>query len=442
MRSLLYVLVLALVMRTEAHRLGVEAPPAAWPAARMAGARQVRIRAEWPRVQPTAQRWRFDWLDTQIATAQRQALQVVLVFGPTPPWAAHGVRRLTAVEAGRACPSAGALRAYVTRIAARYRGRIAAYQLWERPTPSTLLAYPAQAYALYRTAAAAVHAVQPSLRVIAAEPGDVSLGWLSGYLAVARGAERPDILLLAPVHSAPSSGEFRRRVQALRTRLLPPMDAPALWAEIPLTDTRPAECLAAMLAALQAGCDTLCLVAPRGNASHLADLLRQAARLPDALVSDPPAVPVVSDSVALDATGADPAAIRALPALPFGRFGLDTRYYPPLLVASRDEAPWVHFDLPDGFLFLNLERRPVTVTVRVYGVTQPLRTGFDFYYESPSGMRYSRWQYIEVGPETLYTYTIRLPDALCANQDGYDLRLNIGGSAEPVRLTGLIVRKD
>lgn len=153
----------------------------------------------------------------------------------------------------------------------------------------------------------------------------------------------------------------------------------------------------------------------------------------------PPAV--TADCVTLDPYAYLPDAIHPLPNLPGGRYWESYRGKRKVLCTIRDDAPWIHLDIPDGFLFFNTARVPVEVAVSVCGVTTPRKTGFTLYYGTPTGMKNTPWQWIDTDPHRVYTYTLRLDDALFAGQDGYDLRLNMGGSRESVELMELTVRK-
>lgn len=150
---------------------------------------------------------------------------------------------------------------------------------------------------------------------------------------------------------------------------------------------------------------------------------------------------VTGKTVSLDRAGADPAAIRPLRNLPGGKYQqLVIRGEITALQTVRDTAPWIYLDVPDDFLFFNIDRRPVEVAVTVRGVKRAQRTGFSLYYDGLRGMVNSRWQWIDVGPFEQFTYTFRLDDALFAGSEGYDLRIDMGGSDEAVVLLDVTVR--
>ena len=140
--------------------------------ARRAGARMVRVNADWARLEPQAGGQRDDAelkaLDDQINAAVSNRMQVVLLIVGTPCWAS------AAPDADRAdCAGPNANRDSVTRyqprdptsvvpiatfLAKRYADRLAAFQVWNEPDqrnekywagPNKISKYVAVAQALY-----------------------------------------------------------------------------------------------------------------------------------------------------------------------------------------------------------------------------------------------------------------------------------------------------
>lgn len=150
---------------------------------------------------------------------------------------------------------------------------------------------------------------------------------------------------------------------------------------------------------------------------------------------------ITTPSVSLDIAGTDPMGIHALRNLPGGRYGVLQVNGQTVLATLRDVEPWIHFDIPDGFLFFNTARVPIDVSVQVYGVKTVQKSGFNLYYEAVGGMRSTPWRWIDVGTEKVYTYTFRLTDAILAGDEGYDMRLNMGGSDDNIRVLNVTVKK-
>ncbi|MHB9022986.1 MAG: hypothetical protein ACYC7E_02265 [Armatimonadota bacterium] len=150
---------------------------------------------------------------------------------------------------------------------------------------------------------------------------------------------------------------------------------------------------------------------------------------------------VEDDSVSLVADGSNPLALCPLPNLPGGGYTREPCNAGCLLVTRMEVAPWIHFNVPDGFLFYNTARIPVEVTVRVRGVWRAKKTGFYLYYDGIKGMASTDWQWIDTGYDQVFTYTFRINDALFADSEGYDLRLDMAGSVESIRLVDVAIQK-
>lgn len=509
--------------------------------AQRAGASVVQIRAEWPRIQPDAKTWNFTTLDALVAKAKAHKLDVVLVFGPAPRWTVTYLKNPSAAQLARARPEVVAYSKYVTAVTKRYADRVKYYQPWERPSGATLLATAEDTWKLYRIASRAVHAVNPALRVVAPEPGDVQLGWIDDYLRGCKGTERPDCLLLSAVTDRATPEALARRLEMLHTRVLT-KPAPVLWGGV-IAATEQEWGWTAAAALLLQNVSTL-IIQPTaayrdicakpvflGELQSLASLSGQqylgwqrvgpamagafgsgnkqcAVILPDGVLGEDAALSFVAsakpvdgslavpaqcvtvrrlsgtsqqidvgkevrfplssrpvilsgvllsptagvppwdatqmtcDCVSLDLAGADPASIRPLRGMPGGKYQqMAFEGKAEMLITVRDTAPWIYLDVPDDYLFFNIDRQPVEVTIRVRGVRTAKKSGFSLYYDGIGGMTNSRWQWVDVGPFAEYTYTFRLDNALFAGSEGYDLRLDMGGSTESIRVLGMTVRK-
>lgn len=503
--------------------------------ARTMGMVTVRIRADWLRIQPRKGQWNFAWLDTLVADARQAGLHVILVLGPAPAWAVSYLDDPSPEELARAHPDQTALVTYATKVAQHYGRKVDAYQVWEKSSAAALLALPEDVAALFQSATAAIHRVDPTLRVLIPEPGDVDLCWITNYLASARGTAMPDILLLSPTRSTLRPEVFWWRVPALRTHVLSKYPALAVWAAIPISAAQSSTGVTAATAALLDRLPTVIFTpdtqtdldapklttgmrtfatlqganyagwallgqdvpagifqTPKGTAvlalplddiriplvqSKLPALTGLA--VPDAhatitpvgakgstiaakqewqtgnvptlltgvAVKPMPGTPDVllatacGQEVSLDLAGDDTAGIHLLPDLPGGAFIRETEHGRSIVRTVRGKSPWIHVDVPDGFLFFNTQRIPLEVTIDVFGVTQAQRTGFNLYYDAQQDMRYTPWQWIDVGPDKVYSYTFKLTDALFANRAGYDFRINMGGSVEEIRVVDIRVKK-
>lgn len=508
-------------------------------AALNAGVKFIHIPVDWPTIQPKQGVWNFTALDQLVAAAMQRKLNVILVLGPSPSWT---VTYLGAVpsknEVCRAKPALQAYREFATAVAQRYQKRVTYYQLWQQPTCTTLLAVPKDVFALYREGARAIHTVNPALKVIVVESGDVHLTWMRDYFASSLGQDRADIITLAPCRMVSAPKILTWRLLVLRNRVMPRTKPPELWMKI---DFMQADKVAATLATavlqnishitlepatiedsttttqemmkvftqfrtligatmsgwrivspdiyagkFSKGTQQTLLIAPLrdgelqlspdgeggktiavsgGTLTYtIAGGICQTKEVTDKVTIPVTALqPVLlsgaqmevqaglpemrpekinSESVSLDQTGTDPLSIQPLRLLPGGKYSQYTvRNGFPVLATIREVQPWVHFDIPDGFLFFNIERVPVEISVKVYGVSAPKKTGLNIYYDGIGGMRSTNWQWIDVGFDETFTYTFRIPDSIFADNEGYDFRVNMGGSIENVRVVDVTVRK-
>ena len=106
---------------------------------------------------------------------------------------------------------------------------------------------------------------------------------------------------------------------------------------------------------------------------------------------------------------------------------------------SQDNA-WYYFDVDDSFLYFDRGKSRIQITVEVRGATAPQQQGFNMFYDSVTGYRFSPWQWVAVGPGW-FTYQTVLTDASFANRAGYDFRLSATGSREDMWISRVEVRK-
>jgi hypothetical protein len=87
----------------------------------------VRLTVRWSAVNPSPGVWQLAELDRDVAAARSRGVEVLALLSHTPEWAGGGAH-------GAVPPSdLGAWREFVQRLARRYRGRIAAYEIWNEP---------------------------------------------------------------------------------------------------------------------------------------------------------------------------------------------------------------------------------------------------------------------------------------------------------------------
>jgi hypothetical protein len=108
----------------------------AWPADASIGALRLwDCDTRWADVAPARGAWDFERLDAIVAQAAARRVPVLYTLGSTPRWAS--ARPDEAGPYGPGCAAEPARLAdwdeYVRRVAARYRGAIEAYELWNEP---------------------------------------------------------------------------------------------------------------------------------------------------------------------------------------------------------------------------------------------------------------------------------------------------------------------
>ena len=503
------------------------------------GAKRIILPADWPSIEPQSGQLNFAALDLAVNAARAENLQVFLMLGPSPQWAVTHLDEIAGPEVvARAHPNLVAYRNYVTNTARYFKGRVAGYQLWQKPTLYAMVAKSCVVFDFYKAGTQAIRLADPTALVIAAEPGDIKLAWIAEYLAAVKGRDRADILLLSQETLIANPQQLAWRIQALRNSIIPKENAPQIWLQcvldeaeeqataslvamsliLKMTDIvlatrkapltaqglQPAQRLMTALAGQNYGgwatpapgfCGSqysrdgeVCLVLlPLSSTSltlqHQGEAIdgpaftmgptacfRALGNAGDPITIEAPGevtmrpgypmvmsgvempmtleghpdyapVPVAAREVTLDFTGEDPDAIHGLRHLPGGYYAQYEYRGRNMMATIREITPWMHFDVPDGFLFYNIEKVPVEVTVEVFGAAEANKTGFNLHYDALDGIQFTPWQWIPVGTDKTYSFTYRLDNALFSGRDGYDLRVNMGGSIDNVRVVNLTIKK-
>jgi hypothetical protein len=92
----------------------------------------------WAALEPNPGSFEWQALDAEVGAARQQGQQVVLTLGMTPAWASSQPELVSAYGDGATAMPARLADwdAYVTAVATRYAGRIAAYEVWNAPESS------------------------------------------------------------------------------------------------------------------------------------------------------------------------------------------------------------------------------------------------------------------------------------------------------------------
>lgn len=133
---------------------------------RALGVKNLRIDIPWRWIEQTRGNWTWTGLDRVVDLARADGMSILGVFTTTPPWAALGGS--SNQQTRPADPAAWAR--FIAVAVQRYRGRIAAYELWNEPNGREYFAPdpdPVAYAAMTRAAVPAIRAADPSAIVLA-----------------------------------------------------------------------------------------------------------------------------------------------------------------------------------------------------------------------------------------------------------------------------------
>lgn len=90
---------------------------------------------KWSDLQPSAGEWRFGAFDRQVQLGVDHGVELAYTLGQTPAWASSqpGLRFAYGAGTGAMPRDLSQYADYVAKVASRYKGRIAAYQVWNEP---------------------------------------------------------------------------------------------------------------------------------------------------------------------------------------------------------------------------------------------------------------------------------------------------------------------
>lgn len=137
---------------------------------RALGVKSLRIDIPWRWIEQTQGSWTWEALDRVIDLARADGMSILGVFTTTPPWAALG--RSSNQQTRPADPATWAR--FIDVAVRRYRGRIAAYELWNEPNGREYFAPdpdPVAYAAMTRAAVPAIRSADPSAIIVAAGLG-------------------------------------------------------------------------------------------------------------------------------------------------------------------------------------------------------------------------------------------------------------------------------
>ncbi len=168
------------------------ASSASWPGTAARGAvASVRLwdtGTSWSELEPAPDVWSWQALDAAVDQAQAHGFAPLLVLGQTPTWASSDPRAPGVLEPGGSVVprDMATWRTYVSTVAQRYAGRIAAYEIWNEPnfvgdyfhgTEADLADLSSQAYDAVKAADPAALVLSPAM----ATRTKGQLGWAFRY---------------------------------------------------------------------------------------------------------------------------------------------------------------------------------------------------------------------------------------------------------------------
>ncbi len=170
----------------------------AWPTVPFGSWRIWDSHATWPFLEPQKGHWELGDLDRMITEAQTHKVNVLLVLAHSPKWASARPTEASGYGLGFAAEpiDINDWRNYVRTVATRYKGKVAAYQIWNEPSDTnhfsgTLQQLVALTCDAYKT----VKAIDPAAKVVSAGSagGGRHIQYLNDFLA-AGGAKCIDVV--------------------------------------------------------------------------------------------------------------------------------------------------------------------------------------------------------------------------------------------------------
>lgn len=162
-------------------------PNALWKQAGFGALRLHDANVTWADLEPAPGRWNWSHLDRIVANAKGAGVDLLLPLQATPAWAASNPASAGAYGKGANTAPAHMSDwvAYVHAVATRYKGAIAAYEVWNEPNLTRFFnGSPRQMAALTRNAAQAIRQVDPAAKIVCSGiTGNYGLSWFKDYLA-------------------------------------------------------------------------------------------------------------------------------------------------------------------------------------------------------------------------------------------------------------------
>lgn len=199
-----------------------DAPGYGWPVLDFGAYRTWDSGVIWPAIEPARGVYHWDVLDKDVADTLAHHAQFLLTLGQTPAWASSRPDEPAVYGKGYGAPPASIAdwTDFVRAVAARYKGRIAAYEVWNEPDQAGFYTgTPAQLAGLEKATAEVIHETDPAARVVAPAvaggAGVSQLRFLDDYFAAGGGKSADVLAYHGYVYPAEDEADALRRFRAL-----------------------------------------------------------------------------------------------------------------------------------------------------------------------------------------------------------------------------------
>jgi Glycosyl hydrolases family 39 len=165
------------------HRAASTTP---WPAVPVREWRLWDAYVTWPYLEPKRGQFQFNILDRYVALARQHNTGVLLPLALSPAWASARPLEKSVYQPGSAAEPNNLedWRLFVRTVATRYKGHIAAYEIWNEPNlPQFCSASVDEVVSLTREASRIIHQVDPNAVVVSPSATEAKgVAWLSEFL--------------------------------------------------------------------------------------------------------------------------------------------------------------------------------------------------------------------------------------------------------------------
>ena len=151
--------------------VGFVDPGTPWPSVPFGTWRLWDANVTWKDLEPQKGVWDFSRLDALVAQGQAHNVDMILPLALTPQWASQRPNEASSYTPGAAAPPVNISdwTDYVATVAARYKGRIAYYEMWnETNVAGTWTGTAAQLVSMQQAAYATIKSVDPNAQFISA----------------------------------------------------------------------------------------------------------------------------------------------------------------------------------------------------------------------------------------------------------------------------------